>query len=87
MHTNAYIFAKSASPFPSEAGFSFGELALINRNCIRNASIITDETTDLLVVNRELYNRCLKAAQSAELEEKYVNSGCILFSNISYILC
>lgn len=42
------------------AGRSFGELALINADCVRNASIIADETTDLIVVNRALYNRSLK---------------------------
>ncbi|KAI0226630.1 hypothetical protein LSAT2_022919 [Lamellibrachia satsuma] len=51
-------------------GKSFGELALINKNCIRNASIIADETSDLLIVNRELYNRCLHAAQAAEFEQR-----------------
>ena len=54
----------------SDDGKSFGELALINKNCIRNASIIADEMTDLLIVNRELYNRCLHAAQAAEFEQR-----------------
>ena len=54
----------------SDAGKSFGELALISKDCVRNASIICEETTDLIVVNRELYNRSLKAAQLAEFEEK-----------------
>ena len=44
----------------SAAGRSFGELALINTDCVRNASIIADELTDLIVVNRDLYNRSLK---------------------------
>ena len=57
----------------ADSGFSFGELALINKDCIRNASIITDEMTDLLVVERDLYDRCLKSAQSAELEQKSVS--------------
>jgi len=42
------------------AGRSFGELALINTDCVRNASIIADEPTDLIIVNRDLYNRSLK---------------------------
>ncbi|XP_064635011.1 uncharacterized protein LOC135492444 isoform X2 [Lineus longissimus] len=53
-----------------DAGKSFGELALISKSCVRNASIIADEVTDLLVVNRDLYNRSLRAAQIAEFEEK-----------------
>lgn len=52
------------------AGKSFGELALINADCVRNASIIADETTDLLIVNRELYSRSLKAFQEKEFNEK-----------------
>lgn len=31
---------------------------------------MTDDITDLVIINRELYNRCLKAAQSAEIEER-----------------
>ena len=53
-----------------DAGKSFGELALINPDCIRNASIISEETTDLLVVNRDLYNRSLHSFQAREFEER-----------------
>jgi hypothetical protein len=57
--------------FPvADAGKSFGELALISKTCVRNASIIADDVSDLLVVNRDLYNRSLRAAQIAEFEEK-----------------
>jgi hypothetical protein len=45
-------------------------VALITKNCIRSASVIADEVSDLMVVNRVLYNRCLKAAQLAEVEAK-----------------
>ncbi|KAK2140847.1 hypothetical protein LSH36_1230g00027, partial [Paralvinella palmiformis] len=44
--------------------------ALINKNTVRNASIIADESTDLLVVNKELYDRSLKAAQEAEFNDR-----------------
>ncbi|XP_074659858.1 uncharacterized protein LOC141912511 isoform X2 [Tubulanus polymorphus] len=67
---------------PLDTGKSFGELALINKDCVRNASIIADETTDLVVVDRELYNRSLKAAQLAEFEERNTFvSECPYFSN------
>ena len=74
-HTNCSILFHSPSSnvlfsCDPDDGKSFGELALINKNCIRNASIIADETTDLLIVNRELYNRCLHAAQAAEFEQR-----------------
>ncbi|XP_064601097.1 uncharacterized protein LOC135467261 [Liolophura sinensis] len=53
-----------------EAGKSFGELALINKDCVRNASIITDVSTDLLVVDRTLYNRSLHAYQAQEFAQR-----------------
>lgn len=54
----------------SEDGKSFGELALLKKDCIRNASIITDTTTELLVVNRQLYNRCIRESQEKEFRAK-----------------
>ncbi|XP_060602621.1 uncharacterized protein LOC132755719 isoform X2 [Ruditapes philippinarum] len=62
------IFGHFVGKIP--AGRSFGELALINADCVRNASIIADEATDLIIVNRELYNRSLKAFQEKEFNEK-----------------
>ena len=57
-------------PAPTGSGDAFGELALINSSCIRNASIVADEATDLVIVSRELFNRSLGAAQAAEFEER-----------------
>ena len=37
---------------------------------MRNASIITEKETDLLVVNKALFNRSLKAAQEADFNER-----------------
>ncbi|CAL1533253.1 unnamed protein product [Lymnaea stagnalis] len=54
----------------SYAGKSFGELALINADCVRNATIIADEATDLLSVDRDLYNRSLRAFQTHEFEQR-----------------
>lgn len=53
-----------------DAGRSFGELALINADCIRNATIIADEKTDLVIVNRDLYKRSLHEFQSKDFEER-----------------
>ncbi|XP_059170872.1 uncharacterized protein LOC131952283 isoform X2 [Physella acuta] len=53
-----------------DAGKSFGELALINADCVRNATIIADESTDLLSVDRDLYNRSLRAFQTHEFEQR-----------------
>lgn len=51
-------------------------------DCIRNASIVADEKTDLLVIERDLFNRSLKVAQEAELKHRidFVNR-CSLFEN------
>lgn len=43
-----------------EAGKSFGEVALMSEDAVRNATVIADEETDLLVVSRELFNRSMK---------------------------
>ena len=41
-------------------GRAFGELALMSEDSARNASIVADEDTDLLTINRDLFNRSLK---------------------------
>ncbi|XP_033638978.1 uncharacterized protein LOC117299541 [Asterias rubens] len=51
-------------------GTSFGELALIDSGSIRKASVIADEPSDFIVVDRKLYSRSLKVAQKRDLEEK-----------------
>ena len=44
----------------SGAGATFGEVALISEDCVRTASIITDEPSDVIVIDRQLYNRSVK---------------------------
>ena len=46
-----------------EAGDGFGELALINDNT-RGATIITNEVTDLIVINREIFQKYIKDVKS-----------------------
>ncbi|XP_022104938.1 uncharacterized protein LOC110986920 isoform X2 [Acanthaster planci] len=57
-------------------GKSFGELALVQTNLIRSASVIADQPTGLIVVDRDLYNRSLKAVQQQEFagKKKFVNT-------------
>lgn len=43
-----------------EEGKSFGEVALMSEDSVRNATVIADEETDLLVISRELFNRSMK---------------------------
>lgn len=61
-HTERYVPLNNSITvlFFSAAGKSFGEIALISEDSVRNASIIADEETDLLVINRELFNSTLK---------------------------
>jgi hypothetical protein len=51
------------------AGEGFGEYALISSDS-RSASIIADEITDLMVVNKQLYARLTKLAYFFLLEYK-----------------
>ncbi|CAF0714000.1 unnamed protein product [Brachionus calyciflorus] len=51
------------------AGEGFGEIALVSDEN-RTATIIADEQTDLMVVDKALYARCLQASTLRKLEEK-----------------
>ena len=64
------MIRRTTSFFCSAMGDSFGELALIQKNNIRNASIIADERTDLLVVDHDVYYRSLHASQAEEFEAR-----------------
>ncbi|XP_041352079.1 uncharacterized protein LOC121370722 [Gigantopelta aegis] len=54
----------------SGEGQAFGEVALIKEDCIRTASVVADEDTDLLVVDRNLYNRSVRDVMEREFNEK-----------------
>ena len=41
----------------SGEGKTVGEIALIKDDCIRTASVVVDCETDLIVIERNLYNR------------------------------
>ncbi len=43
-----------------ETGRTFGEVALMTEDSVRNASIVADEDVDLLVIHKDLYNHTLK---------------------------
>ncbi|XP_064647961.1 uncharacterized protein LOC135500428 [Lineus longissimus] len=53
-----------------ESGKSFGEIALISQDSVRNATVLADETSDLLIIHRDLYNRSLKAFQEEEYADR-----------------
>ncbi|XP_076096852.1 uncharacterized protein LOC143067454 [Mytilus galloprovincialis] len=54
----------------SNEGQAFGEVALIKEDCVRTASVVTDEDTDLMVVDRALYNRSVRDVLEREFHEK-----------------
>ncbi|KAJ8309674.1 hypothetical protein KUTeg_011539 [Tegillarca granosa] len=51
-------------------GQTVGEIALIKEDCIRTASVVVDEDTDLMVVDRTLYNRSVRDVLEREFNEK-----------------
>ncbi|XP_060070750.1 uncharacterized protein LOC132550677 [Ylistrum balloti] len=67
-----------------EPGKAFGEVALVKRDALRNASIIADETCDLMVIGQDLYERSLKADQEKEFAQitAFIDSH-PFFSNMS----
>ncbi|KAL5008263.1 hypothetical protein ScPMuIL_013844 [Solemya velum] len=65
-----------------EAGKSFGEVALLSEDSVRNATVIADDETDLLVIYRDLYNRSIKTKQQEEYAARATFvSECYLFSD------
>ncbi|XP_070200517.1 uncharacterized protein [Littorina saxatilis] len=59
-------------------GKTFGELALIYPDCVRNASVLsTNIYSDVLVVSKDLYNETILGSQVREYEakEKFINDS------------
>jgi len=54
----------------TEPGAAFGEMALLTDNGTRSASVIVDELTDLIVIDRALYSRCVRDVISQEFQQK-----------------
>jgi hypothetical protein len=53
----------------TDEGQAFGEVALIKEDCVRTASVVTDDNTDLMVVDRALYNRSVRDVLEREFNE------------------
>ncbi|KER32146.1 hypothetical protein T265_12859, partial [Opisthorchis viverrini] len=68
-------------------GGCFGEVALLDKESLRTATVIADCETELIVVDRALYNRSLKEVHQVELREKaeFVNR-CPTFEGWPYAL-
>ncbi|XP_052822735.1 uncharacterized protein LOC106870333 [Octopus bimaculoides] len=54
-----------------------GELALIKKDCVRIASVVVDEETDLIVIDLELYNRSVRET----LERDYIERRKFVLDN------
>lgn len=54
----------------SVEGNTVGEIALIKEDCVRTASVVVDEDTDLMVVDRTLYNRSVRDVLEKEFHDK-----------------
>ncbi|KAK3600727.1 hypothetical protein CHS0354_027222 [Potamilus streckersoni] len=52
-----------------DQGKAFGELALVHRDSIRNATIISDEDVDLMVIGQDLFDRALRVEQERKYAE------------------
>jgi len=48
----------------AEPGAAFGEVALLSDNGSRSATIVADEPSDLVVIDRALYARCVQVLKS-----------------------
>ncbi|KAL4220376.1 hypothetical protein ACF0H5_020781 [Mactra antiquata] len=58
-------------------GKSFGEVALLKEDCIRTATVVADTDTDLVVIDRDLYNRSVRDVLEREykLKTKFVEEN------------
>lgn len=54
----------------TEAGQSFGEVAIVT-NDVRTASVVADETTELIVINVDLFNRTVRNSIRMVFENKF----------------
>ncbi|XP_053403282.1 uncharacterized protein LOC123553732 [Mercenaria mercenaria] len=63
-------------------GKCFGEVALLKEDCIRTATVVADGDTDLVIIDRNLYNRSVKDVLEMEyqLKTKFVEENS-LFKN------
>lgn len=51
-------------------GKCFGEVALLKEDCIRTATVVADGDTDLVVIDRNLYNRSVRDVLEREYQLK-----------------
>ncbi|KAK7090258.1 uncharacterized protein [Littorina saxatilis] len=49
---------------------TFGEVALVEQDCIRTASVVANTHLDLLTIDRDLFNRCLHGVVAEDMKAK-----------------
>ena len=78
----------NSSPLFSDEGQTFGELTLIHSDCVRTASIVADERTDLVVISRDLYNRFVSKVIAREYAEKikFIENAPLFQVNSNYTI-
>ena len=50
-------------------GDLFGELALSQDDCLRTATVITSKDCDIAVLNKKIFNNCLKKGTSVIIKK------------------
>ncbi|XP_064599688.1 uncharacterized protein LOC135466215 [Liolophura sinensis] len=60
-----------------EPGKRFGEMALMAEDEVRNATVIADQMTDLLVIGKDLFNRTLRVNEEREyhIRKDFINNS------------
>jgi hypothetical protein len=69
-----YLVFCSTNFLRIETGEGFGEYALVSDD-LRSASIISDEATDLMVVNKALYSRLAGDLNKYTASEKLIGDN------------
>ena len=64
---NFCIFDCNLWYFPG-SNLTFGEVALVEQDCIRTATVVANSHLDLLVIDRDLFNRCLHGVVAEDMK-------------------
>lgn len=59
---------------------TFGEVALVEVDSVRTATVVADNHIDLLTIDRDLFNRCLRGVVAEDMQVS-VHVTCGTFIN------
>ena len=71
------IYSYSKSPIVMNKGAFFGELALIQENSLRTATIITSKDCDMTIITKKTFNNCLRKGAAV-----YIKKLLLFFINL-----